>query len=104
MDRREVLTGSAAVAIGALLPGTNLSSAQELSFNSPDANRVTLTTVSTINDDPDVDQIEIRVRLKEGHQVAGSDSYICERALLKHVGTNLISWFQYCRDNGMKTL
>jgi hypothetical protein len=55
-------------------------------------------------DDPDVDQIKITVRLKEGHYIAGSDSYILERALLKYVGTNLISWFQHCRNTGMKTL
>jgi hypothetical protein len=103
MNRREVVTGTAALAVGALLPGTNLSSQQEMSLQSPEANRVTLTTVATV-DDPDVDQITIKVRLKEGHHVSGSDSYIVERALLKHVGTNLIPWFQHCRDTGMKTL
>jgi hypothetical protein len=63
----------------------------------------TLTTISTV-EDPDVDQIEIRVRLKKGHVQKGLDSFICERALLKHVGTNLISWLQHCRDTGIKTL
>lgn len=103
MNRREAMAGTAVLAVGALLPGTNLSSEEDMSFKSPEANRVSLTTVATV-DDPDVDQIRITVRLKEGHHVAGIDSYIVERALLKHVGTNLISWFQHCRNTGMKTL
>jgi len=103
MNRREAMAGTAALAVGSLLPGTNLSSQQELGFKDPNEGRVSLTTVATV-DDPDVDQIKITVRLKEGHYIAGSDSYILERALLKHVGTNLISWLQHCRNTGMKTL
>jgi len=60
----------------------------------------TLSVRSTV-DDPDVDQIEITVRIK-GH--ATLDSYVVERALLKHVGTNLVGWFQHCRDTGLKTI
>lgn len=103
MNRREAIAGSAALAVGALIPGTNLSAEQEIGFKDPNEGRVSLTTIATI-DDPDVDQIRITVRLKEGKHVSGSDSYIVERALLKHVGTNLIDWFKYCRNTGMKTL
>ena len=103
MNRREAMAGSAALAVGALLPGTNMSAEQELSTTHPDSGCVSLTTVSYV-DDPDVDQIKITVRLKKGKTIQGSDSYIMERVLLKHVGTNMIHWFKYCRDNNMKTL
>jgi hypothetical protein len=63
----------------------------------------TLSTTSVV-DDPDVDQIEIKVRLKLGRTPKGLDSFVIERALLKHVGTNIMSWFQHCRDTGIKTL
>lgn len=99
MNRREAITGSAALAVGSLLPGTNLSNAQDLKDD-----RVSLSTVTVVDDDPDVDRITIQVRLKKGKTVPGSDSFLCERVLLKHIGTNLIPWFKYCRDHGMKTL
>ena len=103
MNRREAVMGSAALAVGALLPGTNMSAEQELSTTDPNYGRVHLTTVSWI-DDPDVEQITVKVLLKKGKTIRGSDSYIMERALLNHVGQNLIPWFKYCRDNNMKTL
>ena len=108
MNRREAITGSVILAAGALLPGTNISAEENVGspvhgFSSASPNQKYLTTTAVV-DDPDVEQIKITVLLKEGHGVPGVDSYVIERALLKHVGTNLISWFQYCRDNGMKTL
>lgn len=104
MNRRDAFVGSAALAIGTLLPGTNLVAEQNLLSGEKEPNQVSLSTTAVIDDDPDVEQIMIQVRLKKGKTVQGSDSFLCERALLKYIGKNLLPWFQYCRDNGMKTL
>lgn len=102
MNRREAIAGSAALAVGAVFPGTNLSAEQDLSLGKSD-NRVRYHTTSIIFDDPDVDQIEMTIRLKEGKTIAGSDSFLMERVVLKHVVPGFLPWFKYCRDNGMKT-
>ena len=110
MNRREVMTCAGASMLLAAVPSAAGSQPiQEQtklghlgSFFGESKSSRTLTTVSCV-DDPDVEQILISVLVKDGAPKP-LDSYVIERALLKHVGTNLISWFKYCRDNGMKTL
>lgn len=63
---------------------------------------VTLTSKSSV-DDPDIYQIDVVCHLKPGKKGSDLDSFAQERALLKYV-SGLITWFQYCRDTGMKTL
>jgi hypothetical protein len=112
MNRRELMTGAAALAAVAVQPavsetGEKMYKAYDQknhlgSFFGESKSSRTMTTVSVV-DDPDVEQILISVLVKDGASNP-LDSYVIERALLKHVGTNLISWFKYCRDNSMKTL
>ena len=106
MNRRDLIAGVAGLAAVAVQPvvaedGEKYYTAYDQ--KSSEDNRSSLSTTAVI-DDPDVEQIKITAFLKKGVNVSGSDSFILERALLKHVGTNMISWFKYCRDYGMKTL
>jgi len=112
MNRREMLASVGALAAVAIQP--TISETGEKTYKAYDQkghlgsffgeskSSRTMTTVSCV-DDPDVEQILISVLVKDGASKP-LDSYVIERALLKHVGTNLISWFKYCRDNSMKTL
>jgi hypothetical protein len=104
MNKSEAIAESEESVVGSLVPGMNRSAEQNLLQGEKEPNQVSLSTTAVIDDDPDVEQIMIQVRLKKGKIVQGSDSFLCERALLKHIGKNLIPWFQYCRDHGMKTL
>lgn len=110
MNRREAITAAAGLAIGTILPEAKLESKIEkdpmrwktLKERFPD--RDTISRIALIHNDPDVEQIETTILLKKGKSIVGSDSYILERAILQHVGTTLMPWFEHCRDTGLKTL
>lgn len=112
MNRRDLIAGVAGLAAVSVQPAVSETGEkyyigyQKMGhlggfFGEQHKNQRTLTTVACV-DDSDVEQILISVLVKEG-AAKPLDSPVLERALLKHVGTNLISWFKYCRDNGMKT-
>jgi hypothetical protein len=59
-------------------------------------------TIQSTLDDPEFDQIEVRLRKK----VAGdpTSSFGVERAVLRWIADHIPSWAQHCIDNGIKTL
>ena len=108
MNRRDVITGAVAAAAIAVAPrkteGDMIRMVHEgVTYNIPTGQPKTMTTKATLRDDPDVSQIKITITLKEGYKKP-LDSYVIERALLAHVGQNLMPWLQHCRDNGLKTI
>ena len=101
MDRRSAIAcAGAAMLVGATSLGAQKPE-KEHEFDLA-GYESSLSTISTIEDD-DVGQIKVTVYLKKGYKKP-LDSYVVERALLKHVGSNLLPWFQYCRNTGRKTL
>ena len=111
MNRREAITGTLAAAVSLPLAAQNHPQVEvqnellrSLWTQDRYAGQKSLTITELVHDDPDVQEISISVLLKKGKQMKGLDSYVLERVLLKHIGTSMISWFQHCRDNGMKTL
>jgi hypothetical protein len=64
--------------------------------------RVQLSTRAIIKSDPDVDEIEIKVTLKEGKITENISPVALEKAVLFWVGDSVPSWLDYVIKNGMK--
>ena len=64
--------------------------------------RVQLSTKAIIKSDPDVDEIEIRVTLKEGRKTEDVSPVALEKAVLFWVGDSVPSWLDYVIKYGMK--
>jgi hypothetical protein len=57
--------------------------------------RIQLSTKALILDDPDVDEIEIKVTLKDGKKTEDISSIALERAILRFVGSNIPTYLDY---------
>jgi hypothetical protein len=61
-------------------------------------------TIKSVIDDPEVEEVEIKVILKEGIKVAGLSSFLVERAVLKWSVTHIPIWVEYISTHGMSKI